>query len=174
MKIPPKKKLTSIIIHPHCYYLCKIPWPPPPLQSLQSFLDDVRLFNEHESRLLFLQILSAVNYLHLNGIAHNDLYPQNILVGRCHKTGGLALKVADFGWAEVASYNEEGESDKWTIEVDLELLPSILSVTFFLPSFKPSSVCDLFHFWLLNPLSPPTTQIFFTLQRAVYQFQSRS
>ncbi|EGG00188.1 uncharacterized protein MELLADRAFT_29000, partial [Melampsora larici-populina 98AG31] len=69
--------------------------------SLQNFLDDVRVFNEPESRLLMLQVASAVNYLHRTGVSHNDLYPRNILVGQSSNDKGLALKLTDFGWSEI-------------------------------------------------------------------------
>ncbi|KAG0142561.1 hypothetical protein CROQUDRAFT_11423, partial [Cronartium quercuum f. sp. fusiforme G11] len=71
--------------------------------SLDDFLKDVRVFNEPESRLLMLQMISAVNYLHQIGVSHNDLYPRNILVGQSLGTNqkGLILKLADFGWADI-------------------------------------------------------------------------
>lgn len=101
---------------------------------MQNFLNDVRVFNEPESRLLMLQVASAVNYLHRNGVSHNDIYPRNILVGQSSNDKGLALKLADFGWSEIQGpENYQFDSSMsdllytgWSTETDLELLPEIL------------------------------------------------
>ncbi|KAH9822288.1 kinase-like domain-containing protein [Melampsora americana] len=92
------------------------------------------IFNEPESRLLMLQVISAVSYLHQLGVSHNDLYPRNILVGQGSNDKGLALKLADFGWAEIKGpQNYQFDSSMsdllytgWSAETDLELLPDIL------------------------------------------------
>jgi serine/threonine protein kinase len=51
--------------------------------------------NDHMVRSIFLQILEAVNFCHMNGIYHRDLKPENILV----TNGGSTVKLADFGLA---------------------------------------------------------------------------
>ena len=45
---------------------------------------------------LFVELLSAVGYLHKRGVIHNDLKPENILVTRADNT----LKLIDFGLAD--------------------------------------------------------------------------
>eukprot|EP00794_Sanderia_malayensis_P003611 gene3611-4122_t len=45
------------------------------------------------------QLLSAVDFLHLNRMVHRDLKPQNILV-----TNNMRIKVADFGLARIYSF----------------------------------------------------------------------
>eukprot|EP00727_Mastigamoeba_balamuthi_P000115 m51a1_g1010 putative myosin light chain kinase (388) ;mRNA; f:597582-599415 len=47
---------------------------------------------EEDARVVFSQILSAVNYLHSRGVAHRDLKAQNILV-----SNSLEVKLVDFG-----------------------------------------------------------------------------
>jgi serine/threonine protein kinase len=51
--------------------------------------------NDHMVKSIFLQILDAVNFCHMNGIYHRDLKPENILV----TNGGNTVKLADFGLA---------------------------------------------------------------------------
>lgn len=45
------------------------------------------------------QLLSAVDFLHLNRMVHRDLKPHNILV-----TNNMQIKVADFGLARIYSF----------------------------------------------------------------------
>lgn len=54
--------------------------------------------SEDEARLLFKQMLDAVNYLHQQGIAHRDLKPENILL---EKKGSMTIKITDFGLARL-------------------------------------------------------------------------
>ena len=54
-------------------------------------------FSESDSAKIFYQILSAVSYLHSQGIIHGDLNPENILLEEKH--GSLNVKLADFGSA---------------------------------------------------------------------------
>ncbi|KAF5021013.1 hypothetical protein F66182_6944 [Fusarium sp. NRRL 66182] len=51
---------------------------------------------EEESRKVFLQILSALEFLHGLGWAHRDIKPENILLADKH----LHIKLADFGLAK--------------------------------------------------------------------------
>ncbi len=54
-----------------------------------------KLSNEEKKR-LFLELLSAVDYLNQNGIIHRDLKPNNILLVQ-DKDGQLHIKIIDFG-----------------------------------------------------------------------------
>ena len=56
------------------------------------------------------QILSAVNFLHLQGIVHRDLKLDNILVQLERlddKRTVMKCKVTDFGFAQAISRNEK-------------------------------------------------------------------
>jgi len=64
-------------------------------------------YTEEESKLIVLQIVNAVEYLHANGIAHRDLKPENILCGTETDARGdfrrEKIKVADFGLSKMFS-----------------------------------------------------------------------
>jgi len=64
---------------------------------------DKGYYNERYSRNIIKQILSAVAYLHEQGIAHRDLKPENLL---CSGEGeNEVVKIADFGLSKI--FNEE-------------------------------------------------------------------
>ncbi|KAJ5080104.1 serine/threonine-protein kinase fhke-related [Anaeramoeba ignava] len=56
--------------------------------------------NEEEALFLFYQILTAISYLHKNGIAHRDLKPENILL---KKDSTPHIKITDFGISKVVN-----------------------------------------------------------------------
>eukprot|EP01104_Vermistella_antarctica_P017521 TRINITY_DN6213_c0_g1_i1.p1 TRINITY_DN6213_c0_g1~~TRINITY_DN6213_c0_g1_i1.p1 ORF type:complete len:517 (-),score=183.77 TRINITY_DN6213_c0_g1_i1:30-1580(-) len=65
---------------------------------------DKGFFPEEEARVVFRQLLGAIQYLHSNGIAHRDLKPENILLDS--SKGGVNIKVTDFGLARVIGEKE--------------------------------------------------------------------
>jgi calcium-dependent protein kinase len=54
--------------------------------------------SEDEARGAFLQVMKAIQYLHLNKICHRDLKPENIMFLR---PGENLLKIIDFGISKV-------------------------------------------------------------------------
>jgi len=63
-------------------------------------------YTEDEAREVIYQILSAVEYLHMNQIAHRDLKPENILCATIEKGSSPGfrketIKVADFGLSKM-------------------------------------------------------------------------
>lgn len=59
--------------------------------------------NDELARSVFLQILSAVEHCHDQGIYHRDLKPENVLV----TDHGMTVKLADFGLATTASVTSD-------------------------------------------------------------------
>ncbi|KAF9430104.1 hypothetical protein BGZ94_008308 [Podila epigama] len=57
-------------------------------------------FTESETRHIFKQVFSGVQYLHERGIIHRDLKPENILVADQET---LTVKISDFGMAKMTS-----------------------------------------------------------------------
>lgn len=55
-----------------------------------------RIATEETARKYFQQIISAVDYVHKNGITHRDLKPENILLDRLGN-----IKILDFGFANL-------------------------------------------------------------------------
>jgi len=61
-------------------------------------------FSDEEAKPILLQIVSAVEYLHNNGIAHRDLKPENLLCvgkGDGKRPRIERIKVADFGLSKM-------------------------------------------------------------------------
>jgi len=54
-------------------------------------------YNEVDAANIVSQILSAVAYMHSNGVAHRDLKPENLLL--CDEEGTI-IKVTDFGMSK--------------------------------------------------------------------------
>ena len=59
-------------------------------------LDQTGSLSENDARILFKQMVEAINYLHKNKIAHRDLKPENFLFLR---KDSINLKLIDFGLA---------------------------------------------------------------------------
>ncbi len=71
--------------------------------DLQDYMIDDGPFKEAFVKRLALQLLGVINYLSKQGLAHQDLKLENILVDK-----DFNLKVADFGFATKIEGNGSG------------------------------------------------------------------
>jgi serine/threonine protein kinase len=53
-------------------------------------------FQKQLAKTILLTIADAVNYLHINGVVHGDIKPENILISE-----EFTLKLCDFGFARL-------------------------------------------------------------------------
>lgn len=60
-----------------------------------------KTLNETQAADVIRQVLSAVEYLHTQGILHRDIKPENILVSDRDARGNLTVKIADFGASKI-------------------------------------------------------------------------
>lgn len=73
-----------------------------PNGELYDYLVDKGKLSEPQSCNYFLQILSAVEYLHEHNIVHRDLKAENLLLTEDNKT----IKIADFGFANYYKHDK--------------------------------------------------------------------
>ena len=66
-----------------------------------------RMFSEKETAKIFLQIMSAINYCHKNGICHRDLKPENILLLQKDNEDDYPIKLIDFGLSQIFKENKK-------------------------------------------------------------------
>lgn len=75
----------------------------------------------------FLQLTSAVAYLHERGITHNDIKPQNVVISNRN----VAVLI-DFGFANMYSTRQRGaflsEDNLGTLEVSFDSYSKLTSV----------------------------------------------
>ncbi|KAH3766107.1 myosin light chain kinase [Pelomyxa schiedti] len=57
-------------------------------------------YSERDASIVVRQIVEAIDYLHNQGIAHRDLFPQNLL---CTGKGPTDIRLADFGLSKIFS-----------------------------------------------------------------------
>ncbi|KAG1459844.1 hypothetical protein G6F46_005849 [Rhizopus delemar] len=67
-----------------------------PEGDLYSFIVNIKQLPEEHTRIIFIQLFSAVNFLHQAGVVHRDIKPENILMVSKAK---LQVKICDFGLA---------------------------------------------------------------------------
>lgn len=65
--------------------------------DLLDYINSRPLMSEDEARRIFKQIVAAIEYAHLKGVAHRDLKLDNILLD--NENGRLKALVADWGFA---------------------------------------------------------------------------
>ena len=63
-----------------------------PNGELFQLIVDKKRVSEEQSKVLIMQILETISYVHKMGVAHRDLKPENILIDKFGR-----LKVSDFG-----------------------------------------------------------------------------
>ncbi|CAD8117575.1 unnamed protein product [Paramecium sonneborni] len=74
-------------------------------KEMFEVINETGHYSEHDAKELFKQLLSAIEYMHRNGICHRDLKPNNIL---CVSDKKL-IKVTDFNVSKFSdSYKEFG------------------------------------------------------------------
>ena len=61
--------------------------------SLYQYIQHKKGMSENEAFHYFIQVASAIYFLHENGYAHRDIKPENILLD-----GNGGIKLCDFGW----------------------------------------------------------------------------
>ncbi|VDK57126.1 unnamed protein product [Cylicostephanus goldi] len=78
--------------------------------------------DERATRFLLVQILSALQYLHKQGIAHCDLKPENVLLSEMN-TNFPQTKICDFGYAR---FIPESQFRKTIVGTPAYLPPEVL------------------------------------------------
>lgn len=69
--------------------------------ELFDFIAETGRFTEEVARYFFHQIISALEYLHTQGVSHRDIKPENMMLDADYN-----LKIADFGFSSSQALNE--------------------------------------------------------------------
>ena len=80
------------------------------------------MFSEKEAAKIILQIMSAINYCHKNGICHRDLKPENILFLNKDNEENNPIKLIDFGLSQVIDCDKLNSKVGTTYYVSPEVL----------------------------------------------------
>ena len=72
-----------------------------PNGNLYKLIQQKNGMEENEAFHYFIQVVSAIHFLHINGFAHRDIKPENILLDENNE-----VKLCDFGWCVNVSKGE--------------------------------------------------------------------
>ena len=72
-----------------------------PNGNLYKLIQQKNGMQENEAFHFFIQVVSAIHFLHINGYAHRDIKPENILLDENNE-----VKLCDFGWCVNVSKGE--------------------------------------------------------------------
>ncbi|RCH78528.1 hypothetical protein CU098_002461 [Rhizopus stolonifer] len=102
--------VLQLLHHPHLVDLRQVLQDASYVYFVMEYLEGGELFHylaergklqETESRSLFIQLITALNWCHAHHISHRDLKPENILLDKNKQN----LKIADFGMAALQPFN---------------------------------------------------------------------
>ena len=97
-------KLYDIFESKHSFYLimeeCK---GGEVFDRIVEHIENKKMYSEKHAADIFVQIMSALEYCHNNGIAHRDLKPENLLYLNEGSEEENPIKVIDFGLSQVIS-----------------------------------------------------------------------
>ena len=68
--------------------------------KILEHIEKKEMYSEKEAAKIILQVMSAVDYCHKNGICHRDLKPENLLYLKKGEEKDNPLKVIDFGLSQ--------------------------------------------------------------------------
>jgi len=84
---------------------------------------DKEYYSESEAALVFVQMISAIEYIHSIGIVHRDLKPDNILYKSTDEKS--PIKIADFGMAKLHSVQDEFDPMKTMCGTPIYMAPEV-------------------------------------------------
>ena len=82
--------------------------------DLFDYIQEEKCFNEKKAKIIFKQLLSAVNHLHKKNIVHRDLKPENIVFIKTNNNDDIFIKIIDFG-ASIAFKGQNLQQELGTI-----------------------------------------------------------
>jgi calcium-dependent protein kinase len=100
--------------------------------ELFDFIVSKRHLNEEEARLITVQLLRAVSYLHMHDICHRDLKPENLLFVEPNAIN--SLKLIDFGMSKMMG--NRGEAMTTKVGTPYYIAPEVLTGTY-------NMMCDM-------------------------------
>jgi serine/threonine protein kinase len=85
--------------------------------DILTWITEGRTADSQTRKRLFHDIVLGVQYLHLNGIAHNDIKPENVIIDSSGR-----VKLADFGYAKTQLFASDDEKNGTLMYAAPELL----------------------------------------------------